>query len=194
MLTSTVLVCAGAAFGVGYAAGIVRPLGRLGRSFDDSVARAARQPAEPQPGRRVQHATAVTLTWADILLTVALSPREALKELRAARARAEYSRLLPPEVITAAVAAVLAHRPTDAETFDRMHITVYPSGSFALSNVVLLGANGPRIYLGLGNHRSSCLGEGAEPASLTSTTKDLAEALTRLRPPTGTLVIPLKRS
>lgn len=189
---SLTLLGFGVGFGTGYAAGRVRPLRRLGDAFDDAVRWARRQPARPQRGRRIQHGAAWVLIWTEVMLVAVFVPRDTIRNVRRIRASHAYSRQMPPEVTEAAIAAVTAHRPHDADRFTSLRVHVFPAGGHDLSNVLLLGADMPRTYLGLGNHKSSGLGEGVDPAALTASTERLEEVLTALRPPAGVLTIPLK--
>lgn len=193
MAASLSLLGAGLVFGVGYAAGLTRPLRRLDETFDDAVRWAKRQLDRPQTDRRVQHWTASVIICTDVLLWVLVAPVKTLTTVRKIRARRAYSRQLPPEVTAAALAAVAAHRPRDAEQFSTLAVQVFRGGVHDLTNVVLLADDAPRTYLGLGNPKSSGLGDQVDPAALTRTTEALNTALTALRPPVGILIIPLKR-
>ncbi|MFF1714355.1 hypothetical protein [Streptomyces sp. NPDC058268] len=194
MTTSLTLLALALAlvFGTGYAAGRVRPLRRLGDAFDDAVRWARRLPARSRPGHRIQHGTAWVLIWTEVVLVAVFAPKDTIRNVRRIRAYHAYSRALPPEVTEAAIAAVAAHRPDDADRFTILRLHVFPARGHDLSNVLLLGDDMPRTYLGLGNHRSSGLGEGVDHAALTASTQRLEEALTALRPPAGVLTIPLK--
>lgn len=193
MPTWTVLLCTGVGSSVaGYAAGRLRPLHQLDRGLDTADRWAQRQLAWPRPnGRRGSIWLAHVTIWAIFLMQVCVAPRVMLQQVRKAHAIRAYSQALPEAVKQAAVEAVAAHRSRDADRFHALVVPVYSSGRHDLSNVALISREVHRVYLGLGNPSSTGLAAPLDPAMLSSTTCALDEALTALRPPAGSLLIPL---
>ncbi|MEV8544580.1 hypothetical protein [Streptomyces sp. NPDC051572] len=181
MSVDQVLAVLMATAGLAYWAGRVRPGRRLGAVIARAQAWARR--SESSFGRLV-----LWLMWT---AGACCSPIAFSRFYRDVKRRTAYSRSLPETVTAAAAAVVAAHRPHDYGKFRVLRVAVFPSGAHDLTNVALVSAASGRIYLGLGNPRSSGLGEGADTGDMARTTEALDRVLRALRPPIGVLLIPL---
>ncbi|MFJ9378981.1 hypothetical protein [Streptomyces sp. NPDC101455] len=181
MSVDQVLAVLMATAGLAYWAGRVRPGHRLGAVIARAQAWARR--SESSFGRLV-----LWLMWT---AGACCSPIVFARFYRDVKRRNAYSHSLPETVTAAAAAVVAAHRPHDYGEFRVLRVAVFPSGAHDLTNVALVGVAGGRLYLGLGNSRSSGLGEDADAGELVRTTEALDRVLRALRPPSGVLHIPL---